>query len=247
MMSSTPRPRSDSVDLPPGNGSPWSVVRITSVSSASSCSSSALSTAPTPWSSERALCLNEAMSRRVIGESGRFGGRNRVERVAHGGRLEVVAVGLEEPDREEERLARPLAQQLHGRGRDVLRLAGVGVGDVVVAEVLGVGRDVLLADHRRPVAGVAQRVQEVLARVLEREAAVREPEHAVGVRPASGQQRGAAGRAGRRRRVGLAEQQPLVGEPLDVGRRDLMAVRLDVSSGVVGVDEDDVRARCSHT
>ena len=37
--------------------SPWSVVRITSVSSARSCSSSALSTAPTPWSSERALAL----------------------------------------------------------------------------------------------------------------------------------------------------------------------------------------------
>ena len=123
---------------------------------------------------------------------GQVRGRDRVERVAHGRRLEVVAVGLEEADREEERLARAVAQQLHGRGRDVLRLAGVGVGDDVVAEVLRVGGDVLLPHHRGPVAGRAQRVQDVLAGVLEREPAVRQPQHPVAVRPAAGQQRGAA-------------------------------------------------------
>ena len=67
-------PRSTSDALAPGKGSPWSVVRTTSVSSVRSCSSSALSTAPTPWSSERALALKEAMSRRTSAVSGRFGG-----------------------------------------------------------------------------------------------------------------------------------------------------------------------------
>jgi hypothetical protein len=50
------------------------VVRITIVSSERSCSSSAFITAPTPWSSERALALYEAMSRRVSAVSGRFAG-----------------------------------------------------------------------------------------------------------------------------------------------------------------------------
>ena len=36
--------------------------------------STASSIAPTPWSSERALSLNAAMSRRVSGVSGRFAG-----------------------------------------------------------------------------------------------------------------------------------------------------------------------------
>ena len=45
-----------------------------SVLSTRSSVCSALSTAPIPWSSERALALNAAMSWRVRGVSGRFGG-----------------------------------------------------------------------------------------------------------------------------------------------------------------------------
>jgi hypothetical protein len=56
-ISITPSPRSVSVAFAPGKASPWSVVRITIVSSERSCSSSAFITAPTPWSSERALAL----------------------------------------------------------------------------------------------------------------------------------------------------------------------------------------------
>ena len=41
-----------------------------------------------------------------LGRVGQVGRRQRVERVAHRGRLEVLAVGLEEADREEERLRR---------------------------------------------------------------------------------------------------------------------------------------------
>ena len=51
----------------------------------------------------------------------------------------------------------------------------------------------------------------------------------------TGQKRRAAPRAGRRGAEGLPEQDPLVGQQLDVGRRDLKAVRLYVSAGVVRV------------
>ena len=178
---------------------------------------------------------------------GQVGGRQRVERVPDRGRLEVVAVGLEEADREEERLARAVAQQRHGGGRDVVDLGGVGVADEVVAELLGIGGHVLLPHHRRPVAGVAQRVEDVLGRVGEPEPAVRQPEHPVAVRPAAGEHRGAAGRADRRGGERLAEEQPLVGEPLDVRRHHLMAVRLQIATGVVRHDEDDVGRGGAHT
>ncbi len=67
-------PRSVSVVFAPGNAIPWSVVQITRVSSRSPRASISSSTAPTPASRERALALNAAMSRRVSGVSGRFGG-----------------------------------------------------------------------------------------------------------------------------------------------------------------------------
>ena len=52
-----------------------------------------------------------------------------------------------------------------------------------------------------------------------------------------------AGRTGRRRTERLAEEHALVGEALQVGRSDGVAVRLDVATGVVGVDVEDVGAR----
>jgi hypothetical protein len=102
-------------------------------------------------------------------------------------------VRLEEADGEEERGARPIADQLDRGGADLVHGVGLGVPHDVVAEIGGIGGDVLLADHRRPVAGVAQCVEQVLARVVEREPAVRQPVHPVAVRPAAGKERGAAG------------------------------------------------------
>ena len=176
-----------------------------------------------------------------LGRVGQVRGRRAVERVAHRAGLEELAVGLEEADREEERLRRPAAEQLLGRGRDRVDLRGADVDDVVVAEHARVDGEVLLADERRPVAGLAQRVDDVAAVVVELPAAVREAGHPVDVRPLAGQQAGAAARAGRRRAERLAEQQPLVGEPLDVRRGDLVAVGLHVAAGVVRVEVDDVR------
>ncbi len=67
-------PRSVSVALAPGKGMPWSVVQITSVSSSRPRASSSSSTAPMPASSERALALKAAMSRRISEVSGSPGG-----------------------------------------------------------------------------------------------------------------------------------------------------------------------------
>ena len=123
-------------------------------------------------------------------------------------------------------------------GVDVVRL---DVDDVVVAEHVGIAREVLLADQPRPVARVAQRPDQVVAVVVELEAAVGEPDHPVRVRPLARQQAGAATGAGRRGAERLPEQQPLIGEPLDVRRRHRMPVGLHVAAGVVGVDVEDVR------
>ena len=112
---------------------------------------------------------------------GQVGGRQRVERVAHRGRLEVLAVGLEEPDERKNGCGGRLAQTAAApRGRPI-DARGVDVDDVVVAEVVGVAREVLLADQRGPVAGLAQRVDEVVAVVGELVAAVGQPDHPVRV------------------------------------------------------------------
>ena len=175
-----------------------------------------------------------------LGRVGQVGGRGAVEGVAHGAGLEELAMGLEEADRREEGLRRPAAQQLARGGRDRVDLRRADVDDVVVAERLRVAGDVLLADERRPVAGLAQRVDEVARGVGQLPPAVGQARHPVDVRPLAGQQAGAAARAARRRAEGLAEEQPLVGQPLDVRRRDLLAVGLHVAAGVVGVQVDDV-------
>ena len=73
-----------------------------------------------------------------------------------------------------------------------------------------------------------------------------EPDHPVGVRPLAREQARAAPRARRRGAERLAEQQPLVGQPLDVRRRDRMPVRLDVAAGVVGVEVEDVGCSWVH-
>ena len=57
MISITPMPRSSRLALAVGKARPWSVVQITSVLRSSPVSCSVFRTAPTPWSSERALAL----------------------------------------------------------------------------------------------------------------------------------------------------------------------------------------------
>ena len=182
------------------------------------------------------------MSERVSGVSGRCAGGSAVEGVAHRAGLEELAVGLEEPDREEERLRRTAAQELRAagaiewtRGRRCRR-RGRSPGRRVDGQVL-------LADERGPVAGVAQRMHDVAPVVVR---AVH-PRWASPIMPLTCahcpvSRHGARARARRRGAERLAEQQALVGQPLDVRRRDLVAVGLDVAARVVRVQVDDVRA-----
>ncbi len=154
-----------------------------------------------------------------LGRVREVGRRLEVELVA-GQRLEELAVRLEEPDRQEEGLAGRFAEQVDRHRRDVVDAVRVDLDDAVVADLVRALRDVLLADQRRAVAGVPEAVHDVVAVVVERPAAVGEPEHAVGVRVLAGQQAGAAGRARRRGAERLPEEHALLRQPLDPGCRD---------------------------
>ena len=75
-------------------------------------------------------------------------------------------MGLEEPDRQEEWLGRE-RERLVGDRRDVGGAMALDLDHLVVADHVGVLRDVLLADQHRLVAGRSQRADEVLAIVVE--------------------------------------------------------------------------------
>jgi hypothetical protein len=153
-------------------------------------------------------------------------------------------VGLEEAHGEEERLTRRLRDQVHGGRCHVVHVVGVALDHVVVAEHRRVAGQVLLADQPRPVARLAQRVDDVVRVVVQREPAVGQTHHPVRVRVLPGEQRRARARARRGGAERLAEQQPLVGQALDVRRRHLMAVGLDEAPRVVRVQVEDVRLHC---
>ena len=135
-----------------------------------------------------------------LGHIGQVRGRPDVVLVALQ-RLEELPVGLEEPDRHEERLGRRVAQQVDCDRGDVVDPAGVDLDHIVVADLVRPLGDVLLADQRRVVPGVAQRVHHVVAVVVQRPAAVGQADHAVGVGVLAGQAdtRGWPSRSRRRR------------------------------------------------
>jgi len=168
-------------------------------------------------------------------------GRQRIERVAHRVRRREVPVGLEEPDRHEERLLRALHRVERARS-DQPGEVRVETPDFVVADHPWVLRDVLLADEDGAVAGLLQRVDQVLAVVVELPAAMGESGHAVVVAMLTGQQGRTTSRAGRRRTEGPPEERALVGQQLHVRRRHRVAVGLDVAATVMRVDVEDVGA-----
>ena len=90
-----------------------------------------------------------------------------VDPVAHAGGREEVAVGLEEADRHEERLLDPRAQRPDRRGGDLGGAGAVDLVDDVVAERVGVGGDVLLADQLGVVAGLAEDPDHLVVVVVE--------------------------------------------------------------------------------
>jgi hypothetical protein len=131
-------------------------------------------------------------------------------------------------------------------GRDRVDVRRLDLDHAVVADHVRPLGDVLLADHRRPVAGLAQRMDDVLAVVVEHPAAMREAEHAVRVPVLAGQQRGAAAGARRDGAERLAEHDPLVGELRDVGRGHRIPVGLQIAPGVVRVQVQDVGRTAGH-
>ena len=148
---------------------------------------------------------------------------------------------LEEADGEEEGPVAHALQEVEGHRHDVVRVVGGNLVDLVVAYDVGLLGDVLLADERGPVAELVQGVDDVVAVVFEGEAAVGEADHTTGVGVLAREQGGAAARAGRRGAEGLAEDDALLREALDVRRPRGVTVGPDPAPRVVGVDVEDVR------
>jgi hypothetical protein len=143
-----------------------------------------------------------------LGRVGQPGRRGTVEGVARRAGLEEPAVGLEEPDRQEERLRRARREHPQRGRRHRLDPGGRDVDHLVVAEGPGVLRDVLLADERRPVPRPAEGVDEMPARVGELPSAMGQSRHAVDVRPLAREQAGPASRARRRGAEALRKRSP---------------------------------------
>ncbi len=146
---------------------------------------------------------------------------------------------LEEAGIEEEGLGGSVTQELD-RLRGHLLGVRITFQDLVVADRLGLPRNMLHADQRGVVPGAAQRMDEVLLVVVEPEAPVGQPEHATGMGRLSGQEGGAAGGAGRGGAERLSEQHPLLGQALDARRGHGVAIRLDVPAGVMRMQIDNV-------
>ena len=134
--------------------------------------------------------------------------------------------------------------QLGGRRRDLVAhlRREVEVDDKVVAEVVGLRRDVLLADQPGPVARLTQHVDDVPLGMGQPVAPVRQPEHPGRMGALAGEQGGPQPEADWRGAERLAKEDALIGEVLDVRRRDRVPVRLHVATGVVGVEIENVRS-----
>ncbi len=151
-------------------------------------------------------------------------------------------MGLEEADAEEEGFCGRIVQEGGGGGCDRCGAVVRQVNHAIVTDGGRVACNMLDADQRRGVARAAQRMDEMLPVVGEDEATMGEAEHPAAMRCLPGQERGAARGAGRGGGAGPPEEDTLLREALEVGRRDSMAVGLHVAPRVVRMDVDDVRS-----
>ena len=124
--------------------------------------------------------------------------------------------------------------------RHVDRIVALEGHHLVIADHVGAGGHVLLADERRAVSCPTQSVHQVLAIVEQAEPTVRQTDHAGRMGAHAGQQASAARRAGGGDGMVLPEQHALLSQPLDVGRAHGMAERLGVSPCVMRMDVKDV-------
>jgi hypothetical protein len=139
----------------------------------------------------------------------------------------------------------PRADEPRGCRSDVAHTCRVEIDNLVVPEIGGVRRDVLLAHQARPVAEIAEDLGDVPLRMVEPIAPVRQAEHPCRVGALAGKQRSPRARADRGGTEGLAEERTLVGEVLDVRRRHRVAVWLHIAAGVMRMQIENIGSHSS--
>jgi hypothetical protein len=125
-----------------------------------------------------------------------------------------------------------MGQKIGDARRDMRHMAAFDP-QLIIAERRRVARLVLHPKQRRVVSSRAQGVDEVLTVVVEREATMRQPDHPRAMWRLTGEQRGAAWRAGRRGAERLPEEHALLCQSLEMRGRDGVAVGLNIAPGIV--------------
>ena len=147
---------------------------------------------------------------------------------------------LKEPDVQKERLLGRLLQEPRCCWSNLGNMISRGLDNFVVTNYRGILGDVLDAYESGAISMRPQCVQNVLLVIVQGKAAVRQPEHAIVVGTMPGQKAGAAGRARRRGAEWMPEQDPFAGKLLQVRRRDIESVGLNVPAGIVRMDVENI-------
>jgi len=150
-------------------------------------------------------------------------------------------VCLAKADVQKEWLLRRALDELDGDGCDIGYVGRLGGQHAIVANQIRALRNVLDAGQSRSITGVAQRIEDMLPVIVQREAAMRQAQHAAAMGALTRNQRGATRRTGRGPAERHAEQNRLRGQALQIGCGHLDSVRLRVPAGIVRVNVKDVR------
>ena len=156
------------------------------------------------------------------------------------GRLRKHPVGLAVADGYKERLVM-IPSQVRNRfvGYAVATPGAVRI-PFVVPEQIVVHMQVRDTKQGRPVAGPLEGMAQVLVRVPQVEAPIGQAKLAAAVGTGPGQQGSPTGGTGGRGIECVAKHHPFLGQPLQIGRGQPVAVRTDVAARVVGVEVDDI-------
>jgi hypothetical protein len=131
-------------------------------------------------------------------------------------------------------------QKLDGGRRDVAHQMALHGDNAIVTNEIGFCGDVLYPYECGLIAGLAERVHDVLAVIVQRKTTMGKAQHATAMGALPGQQAGSTGRAGRCSAKALPKQDAFLGKPLDVRRWNIVAVGLNVAPRVVGMDIQNV-------
>ena len=100
--------------------------------------------------------------------------------------------------------------------------------------------NVLHAEERRVVPSRAQRVEQMLAVIVEGKATMRQPQHATAMRRLASDQGGPTGRACGRSAEGLPKQHALIGQLLETWRGNWCAIRLDRAACIMRMQVQNI-------